>query len=294
LWEGPLSRFAEENQITFESLHCAEIDINHPPKMLDAVLTHLFDNPNLKRISSAIDSSEVLKKLLTATATEAAVQKIRITDTKHALAMLGLNRIGPLLIQGVLSDLLNRFHFPGECWIHARQNCFIQAAKFYGKHNDLVLAEEQSLYATFYLAPFFVDSTVQNRSYQLYRQIKIEAVDAFKPEMLINAEVGEHHRSAMSHLAQQWQLPKLGGEVLRQLIKPEEDKRLANTVKSAVAVLRLAAFHCHTTYNDVDISNPLLQQRLREYLNTLGLTFERFISLQDEFLQQYSPATRLL
>lgn len=294
LWEGPLTRFAEEKQIALEQPPAMEIDILSPPKIFSRLLNQLFDdNPDIKKLSSAIDDTRELKTLLTRSATEASQQKLQISDTKHALAMLGLNRIGPLMTQGVLHDLVSKIHFPGENWLHARQNCFLQACVFYGKHNDLVLAEEQSMYGAFFMAPYFVDIQVQKDSYQLYRGQTIEARDAFSIELLLNGRCDEHHRDQHRQLAELWQLPKLSREVLRQLAKADEDEKVAKTVQSVLAVIRLAAFHCHTIFNQVDINNPLLQQRLRGYLKVLGLSFERYLALQDDFLLQYSPFTPL-
>lgn len=292
LWEGPLKRFAEDRGITFDPIDMIDVDIYTPPKMLGTILSQLFDNPSMSKLSKAVAQSQELIQLVSAAASQASAQKLQINDTKHALAMLGLNRIGPILTRGSLRDLLRHVHYPGIQWMHNRQDSFIQAIMFYGAHNDLVLSEELAMYGAFYMAPLFFDSAVQTKSYQLYRQHVIEPKNAFALECLFGALPSSTHRENVLQLARHWQLPKIGLETLRLLSSPDNNKS-AKTVESAIAVLQIAAFHCHTVFNQVDVNNPLLQQILRDNLAVLRLSFDQFIAMQDEFLTHHSPYSPL-
>lgn len=293
LWEAPLNRYVTEKQLELTRFEGTKVDIYTPPRMFQAILENLFEAPNLTKLSHAIDHTTALKALLTQSATQLAAQNIPVKDTKHALAMLGLNRIGPMLTQGVMNDMLQQMRFAGDSYLHCRLQCFVKAAAFYGKYNDLVQPEEQSMYALFYLAPLFFDDKVQTKAHQLYRQFEIDSAYAFCPQMLFNLSDIDNIDAQRRHLLEQWQLPKRALEVMRQLNKFNSEEKQARTVGSIVAVLHLAAFHTHTIYNHLDISNPLLQQRLRDSLAVIGLDINKLMAMQEDFLRHYNPQTPL-
>jgi hypothetical protein len=294
IWDAPLERFAAEKEIDISEQPIVKTDIFTPPKMLSGLIDSLFETPNLNKISETIKRSEQLTQLLITTASQVANKDIEITDPKHALAMLGLNRIGPLLILGALMDVVVEHQFPGFSQVHNRQQCFIQALKYYTQLTDLNSPEELSMYAVFWIAPLYVTKELQASACELNQQKSIDPLDAFSIENLFGAKITESHKLDVIKLAKNWNLPPLCLELFRQINKPDTTIKPAKKVINALALIRLTAFHTHTIFNQVDVNSAFLQQKLMQHLEATGIKLPQFLAHQEKFLSVYSPYTPLI
>jgi hypothetical protein len=294
LWETPLQRYTVEKEFEMTGIDIPQGDLFVPPTMLDELMGHLFDQPDLNKVSQLINSSTQLTQLLKETASQAASKDIKITDTKHALAMLGLNRIGPLLTQGALADIVTGYRFPGYCQVQSRQQCFIQALIYYGQFNDLIAVEELTMYASFWIAPLYISTTLQTSACRLHKQKTIAVEDAFALEKLFDQDLTETHQKQVLDIARAWQLPKLCLELFRQLNKADSTIKPAKRVAHGLAAIRLATLHCQTVFNQVDVNSPFLQQKLIQNLDVLRISLPEYLAHQDKFLLEYSPYTPLV
>jgi hypothetical protein len=328
LWEGPLKKYAAQKQLDLnqptqpysEPQEKDELtddttdeqpaertdsaaqapdnsDIFTPPAYLAQLVADLFAQPNLGKISEQIEHSETLSLWLAKTASQCVTKNNTagvFKDTKHAIAMLGLNRLGPLLIQGSLMSAVVKQQFPGYQLVSNRQTCLIQALNYYGQFSDLVSKEEITLYATFWLAPLYLTQELQLSACRLYRQKSLDLEAMFSLVSLFGVKLTDTHKEQTLALARSWQLPQLSLEVIRQLNSPQSTTRVAKKVEQVLAVVRLATFHTHTIFNQLDISSAYLQDNLRKQLTTLDMAMGQYLEHQDLFLINHSPYTPLI
>ncbi len=299
LWEAPLKKYCIEKQLDLtlqpdtQTAADADKDIFTPTNNTAELVADLFDQPDLNKIAEQISQSQSLGELLTKTASQAANKDVQITDTKHAIAMLGLNRLGPLLTQGALMGIVVKNQFPGYHLVNNRQQCLTQAVKYYAQFCDLISVEELALYTTFWLAPLYLSRELQASGCRLYRQKTIAVEDAFSISRLFGQKLSDHHKQQVTTLAKNWQLPKVSSELFRQINNPETTISSAKKVEQGLAVIRLATLHSHTIFNQLDVDSPFLQQELLKSLATLDLSLTQYLSHQDKFLAVYSPFTPL-
>ena len=294
LWEAPLQRIAADKSIALPTIEYQASGIFEPPKTLCELTNTLFEQPDLNKICEQIADSPQLTRLLTETATQLAGKDVKIKDARHALAMLGLNRVGPLLIQGALTEMVMDTAFPCDFLARNRLECLLQAVKFYARYTDLISAEELTLYTTFWLAPLFMSKPMHHGACQLQRFKAVKVDDAFAMAPLFGLALTDEHKQQVLELAKSWQLPQLSIELFRQINKPETTIKPAKRIVHALAVIRMATLHTHTIFHQVDIRSPFLQQHLSRNLEVLGLTLKHFLGLPDKFLLQHQPATPLI
>ncbi|MFT4927204.1 MAG: hypothetical protein ACI8WB_003310, partial [Phenylobacterium sp.] len=299
LWQSPLHKMAQEKEINLlpsnqpPNQEQPDSDIFTPPPNLADLLTDLFAQPSLGKIAEQISQSEALSQLLTKTASEVASDSIQITDTKHAIAMLGLNRLGPLLTQGALLSIMLNHHFPGDALVANRQHCFIQAVKYYAQFSDLMMVEEITLCALFWFAPLIVSKEIQVSACRLYRQKTMATEDIFDITSLFGLQLTDSHKQQVMTLAKSWQLPKVSLEIFRQLNKPDSSIRPAKKVEQALAVIRLATLHSHSIFNQLDIQSAHVQKLLQQNLTILDIALNQYAGHQQSFLLGYAPYTPL-
>lgn len=297
LWETPLKKYCIEKQLDLtrqpDTQKETDKDIFTPANNTSELVADLFDQPDLNKIAEQISESQSLSELLTKTASQAANKDVQITDTKHAIAMLGLNRLGPLLTQGALMGIVVKNQFPGYTLVSNRQQCLTQAVKYYAQFCDLISVEELALYTTFWLAPLYLSRELQASGCRLYRQKTIAVEDAFSISRLFGQKLSDNHKQQVTTLAKNWQLPKVSSELFRQINNPETTIASAKKVEQGLAVIRLATLHSHTIFNQLDVDAPFLQQELSKSLAALDLSLTQYLSHQDKFLAVYSPFTPL-
>ncbi|MCJ8273635.1 MAG: hypothetical protein MJK04_30080, partial [Psychrosphaera sp.] len=80
----------------------------------------------------------------------------------------------------------------------------------------------------------------------------------------------------------------------KQINYANTSSKPAKWVAHGLAVLRLAALHCHTIFNQVDVNSPFLQQKLVQNLDVLRISLPEYLAHQDKFLLEYSPYTPLV
>lgn len=297
LWGAPLNKTSVEKKLTLNTHGCdsddPDADIFTPPSNLAGLIAELFSQPSLNKISEQVSQSDTLRQLLTQTASQAASKDVQITDVKHAIAMLGLNRLGPLITQGALLAIVAKQRFPGDVLVDNRQQCFIQAVRYYAQYSDLMAIEEVVLFATFWLAPLHLSKELQSTACRLYRQKPLNLEDMFSITRLFALKLSDNHKQQVMTLAKNWQLPKICLEIFRHLNNPDSPKA-AKRVEQSLAVIHLATLHTHTIFSQVDVNSPFLQEKLLSNLKVLDISLKDYLKHQDTFLASYSPFTPLL
>lgn len=291
LWESPLERFLADKGIE-KSLdtHVAQL-LDQPPEMLKQIEGGLLEQHSLTKLTAIIEQSSQLTELLTKTASQSASADIKIKDVKHALAMLGLNRVGPLLTQGALTDIIYSHQFPGFEQLQHKLESLIQAIKYYNQYNDLEPTENLVMYMSFYLAPIYLNPQLQTHGSKLHKPRHIKSDNIFCLESFVGISKNENYSKQTQALVRAWQLPKVCQELFKYLHQPRTSNIPANRINHNLAVIKLAIMQCQMIYNQVELKSPYIKQKIDIQLEILNIRPDQYPHIRQAFFDFYSPFT---
>ena len=298
IWEAPLDRFLAEKGLNVKQTPQSD-DIYTPPTELVELVARLYQQVDLNKIAAKVRASASLNHIVIATATAAAKAQVTIKDAKHALALLGLNRIGPILYRGAIVQKLAKIQFAGRQLVDIRFNCLLASIEFFNnKFNDLVQTEALVMYMQFYLAPYYLNPQVQRTAIGLYGYDSIEPPDTLTLSTLIklngDEQAHQQHKTCLKALSVPWQLPQYAQELYRQLNQPNVQLRAAKPIAYGIAIIKLAIFNSQCLYNHINQKQPLVQKLLNEQINTLKIKPQQFYAAQQQFLDHHCIFTPLI
>lgn len=307
-WEGPLNRFMAEKGLT-EPQQPTPPNPFTPPKELVDIVAQLFNQVSLNRIAAQVRASTNLNQVVIDTATAAAKAQVTIKDAKHAIALLGLNRIGPILYRGAMVERLSHIHFAGRNLVDNRFDCLLACVEHFNQFNDLVQLEPLLMYVQFYLAPWYLNTHLQQNALKLYQRHSVETTELFKVTGLINLadsrndsqhkQNNEQHQQDIKKLLDQWQLPKFAQELMRNLQTPMNELRVAKPVASAIAVIKLSIYNCNAIFNELSLNQQLHgditeRKQIDQYLRILRINEEQFEKAKQDFYRHHQVYTPLI
>lgn len=299
IWEAPLNRFIAEKGLSETHHQTPPTSIFTPPDELVDIVAQLFNQVSLTKIANQVKASKSLNQVVINTATAAAKAQVTIKDAKHAIALLGLNRIGPILYRGAMVELLSSTQFAGRHLVDNRLNCLLASIEHFNQFNDLVQIEPLLMYMQFYLAPWYLNHQVQQNALKLYQRQDVELPAIFSITGLLNIDTEnkedtEQHHADIKQLLNQWQLPKFAQELMRNLNTPMEELKVARPIAYAIAVIKLSIYHCNHQFNHCQPSQTAAQKQLNHCLTTLRIKAKDFQAAQQQFYQHHQVFTPLI
>lgn len=302
IWEAPLTRFMAEKGLTTPA-KVIPADIFTPPDELVDIVAQLFNQVSLNKIATQVKASKSLNGVVIDTATAAAKAEVTIKDAKHAIALLGLNRIGPILYRGAMVQRLSSIQFAGRNQVDNRFNCLLASIEHYNQFNDLVQLEPLLMYMQFYLAPWYLNHQVQQNALKLYQQHEVGAQALFSIAGLLNIDSAntqnvEQYQKDIKRLLSQWQLPKFAQELIRNIQTPIEDLKVTKPIANAIAVIRLSIYHCNSLFNPSKLDHQKTtisaQKQLNHCFTLLRIKQQHFQSAQKQFYRHHQVFTPLI
>ena len=304
IWEGPLNRFMNEKGLSEPQLPAPPSPFT-PPKELVDVVAQLFNQVSLNRIAAQVRASTNLNQVVINTATAAAKAQVTIKDAKHAIALLGLNRIGPILYRGAMVERLSHIHFVGRNLIDNRFDCLLACVEHFNQFNDLVQLEPLLMYVQFYLAPWYLNTHLQQNALKLYQRHSVETTELFSVTGLINftgqntGQNNEQHQQDIKKLLDQWQLPKFAQELMRNLQTPMNELKVAKPIAAAIAVIKLSIYNCNAIFNEISLNQQLHgditeRKQIAQYLRILRINEKQFEHAKQNFYHHHQVYTPLI
>ncbi|WP_133468434.1 HDOD domain-containing protein [Paraglaciecola marina] len=179
------------------------LPIQHAPASLLVLQDQLtYKDSNISVIEKALENDMIYSHQILKSAKANNRQKQKVHSIKHALAMLGLENSGQLLLQYSLMTRLNQQHFP-------LQQSFLNFSQLMANiANELaVLAKLESPEMVKSLVYFALSRLYTMPSFRLLTQWEIEHKTAFKLASLICQKGNQKLHEDAILLAKSWQQP---------------------------------------------------------------------------------------
>lgn len=183
------------------------------PKTTKALLTG-----NIKELSQAIDSRSEFKGILLSYASQANRHKLAVTSSKHAITLLGLERVFPVITGGMMKLVEENFRFTGSDELNNKVSYLSAIALKLAEHKlKHSLPEYQALIVRLLALSLF---TIPKVAFSASSQNKKQLHALFpKSQHICLAEIYQYPKidlwlKVALHMIEVWKLPK----VLKQFI----------------------------------------------------------------------------
>ena len=245
------------------------------PKTTKALLTG-----NIKQLSQAIDSRAEFKNILLGYATNANRNKLEVTSSKHAITLLGLERVFPVITSGMMKLVEENYRFTGSDELNNKVSYLadisLKLAESKIKHS---LPEYQALIVRLLALSLF---TIPKVAFSASSQNKRVLKPVFdRGNHICLAEIYQYPRidlwlKVALHMIEVWKLPK----VLKQFITKYLTSQRSNLVTSysAMELEWLELIEQTNLVFLLTFEQPLdkgLQQKLAHSARKYGMTLKQ-------------------
>ncbi|MBW8191846.1 HDOD domain-containing protein [Neiella marina] len=177
------------------------------PSALKVKLSQLLnqENPNITKISEYIESEPLLTETLFKMANREIDTAKPTRAIKHAIMMIGLDRLAPMLLRSDLLGQCQQRRFPMDHWVYQYVDLFAECAAQLATQSYFMMPEQARTLATFAVAGWFSDEEMSNRIQLKDRQQnELELYSVFE---LLSATPAAELAEKGLNAARQWKLP---------------------------------------------------------------------------------------
>ena len=196
------------------------------PSKLKVKLGQLLnqEQPSITKVSEYIASEPTLIQVLVTMANREINTKAKPTKAiKHAVMMIGLQRLGPMLLRSDLLAQCRVRRFPLDHWAETYTNLYAECAAQLATHSYVMMPEMARTLAYFAASGWYTDADLTTRI-QLKDRLQ-NPVDLFIFFELLSKTNPEELASTSLDLAKEWKLPlaqEQALEILAGNYQPEE------------------------------------------------------------------------
>ncbi len=269
------------------------VTVLQPPPAVTGLIKELAsESPDVGTLCEHIDTSTYLQTLIASFASQKSRQDLEVKDTRHSLMMLGMERVGPLVIQEAINEKLLQLSFPGIHCLQQIHRCFLNCVRELGNHNDLSHPEEVALIAHVLIAPVYLNQDLQLNAWntaQLFRPCPADSPLKRPVEQLFHIPFNEKHMTIVQKLARSWMLPSYSLEVFKLLVGDTPDKNTTKKVVMAQAVIAGATEVALCLLQQGTAGIPNTQKQLSVVAKRLKLSDKKLQAIFDQCLIEYHP-----
>ncbi|GGA78927.1 hypothetical protein GCM10011369_21120 [Neiella marina] len=177
------------------------------PSELKVKLSQLLnqENPNITKVSEYIASEPVLSEVLFKMANREIDNAKPTKAIKHAIMMIGLDRLGPMLLRSDLLSQCRQRRFPLDHWAYQYTDLFAECAAQIATQSYFMMPEQARTLATFAMVGWFSDTELNNRIQLKDRhQLEVELFSVFET---LSATPHDELAAKGVEAARQWKIP---------------------------------------------------------------------------------------
>ena len=195
------------------------------PSKLKVQLNKLLsdEQPNITRVTQYIASEPALIEVLTDMANRQIAKAKPTKDIKHSIMMVGLERLGPMLMRSDLLIQCRNRRFPLDYWAYQYLLIFSECTAQLATRTYFMMPEQARTLATFAACGWLFDEELKQQ-----RQLESRLKDSSDINSLFELLTSTSHQEVALHgvaMAKQWQLSlslEAALEVFAQLKEPED------------------------------------------------------------------------
>ena len=235
----------------------------------------LFMTGGVKKISQQIGYSSYQSNLILNHATTRNRKAIKITKTKHAVAMLGLNRVYPVIVDGSLQNIQHYYIYSGSEELNNKVNAFCLISSLITRRYTNEIDEYTSvlarlLFLSLVTIPKFRFSVTNSNNTTSKGSSTAQSLTL--ASLYGNAQLDNWSKICLM-LCHSWQLPAIYKQSIQyyfsfnQKIRPSEKTSPINKKHCAILNLTTLMFAKLTgSYNDT-IENQMIEDKIFTNMN---------------------------
>lgn len=254
---------------------------------------------NVKQLSESIDAEPKLNNILLQYASSINRERNLIRSSKHAISLVGQERVFPIITNGLFSTVQQSYRFIGSDTINEKVSLLTGVAYLVAKdRNNISLPEYLPMFTRILATSLFSVPKVRF-SATSHAKPKLESL-CLSSQPICLAEVYQYHnfkvwQSISKNLVNSWRLPRYVdlfiSKYLLGLTKPEQanfsakEQELINGIELTVA--------CYILLENGNLSDDL-KKRLATTAKRYGMTLKTLKDLALEYAQQLGYHTVLI
>lgn len=254
---------------------------------------------NVKQLSESIDAEPKLNNILLQYASSINRERNLIRSSKHAISLVGQERVFPIITNGLFSTVQQSYRFIGSDTINEKVSLLTGVAYLVAKdRNNISLPEYLPMFTRILATSLFSVPKVRF-SATSHAKPKLESL-CLSSQPICLTEVYQYHnfkvwQSISKNLVNSWRLPRYVdlfiSKYLLGLTKPEQanfsakEQELINGIELTVA--------CYILLENGNLSDDL-KKRLATTAKRYGMTLKTLKDLALEYAQQLGYHTVLI
>lgn len=254
-------------------------EIFYPNPMLKQLLIELRqETPDVSKLSQMVEGSEYLKALLNKFATLQSKKQLEITDAKHALMMIGLERLGPLVVQSCVDEKLEEFQFPGRENLSALRDYFLDVVREVAQYNDLSHPEETTMIAHCFANPTWLQNHIPLCAFHTERWFAPKTSQNYTTssyialfQQLFNCNIDERYQQRIQQYLQHWFFPKYAKPAIQLLIDNKVHTDTTRKIQRAAACIKLAIHFAFCQLRGLTLADMNKHSEIASLLKQLGI-----------------------
>lgn len=276
-------------------------EVFHPKPVLKQLLLELRqESPDVNKLSNMVEASDYLKQLLNKFASKQSKKGLEITDAKHALMMIGLERLGPLVVQSCVDEKLEEFQFPGRDNLRTLRDTFLEVVREIAQLNDLAHPEETTMIAHCLINPTWLQNHIPLRAFQTERWFtKKDATHYLESSYLqllqqqFNCQIDEKYQQRIQHYLQHWFFPKYAKPTIQLILDNETNRETTRKMQRVAACIRLAIHFCYCQLHGLSVAVLNKHAEITVIAKQLGIKPNQIPSLYKKAESRHSVFIRL-
>lgn len=255
-------------------------EVFHPKPVLKQLLIELHqETPDVSKLSELVEGSDYLKQLLNKFASQQSKKGLEITDAKHALMMIGLERLGPLVVQSCVDEKLEEFQFPGRENLSELRDYFLEVVREIAQHNDLAHPEETTMIAHCFVNPTWLQTNILLRAFQTERWFSLKDANQYLESSYLqlfqqqfNCQIDEKYQQRIQHYLQHWFFPKYAQASIQLVISNQTTRDTTRKMQRVAACIKLAIHCSYCQLHGLSLATMNKHSEIATLLKQLGIT----------------------
>lgn len=276
-------------------------EVFHPNPVLKQLLLELRqESPDVGKLSSMVENSEYLEQLLNKFASQQSKKGLEITDAKHALMMIGLERLGPLVVQSCVDEKLEEFQFPGRENLSAMRDYFLEVVREVAQVNDLSHPEETTMIAHCFVNPTWFQNHILLRSFQTERWFARKDANQYLESTYLqlfqqqfSCQIDDKYQQRIQFYLQHWFFPKYAQPTLQLLVSNQTNRDTTRKMQRVAACIRLAIHFTHCQINGLSFAVLNKHPEIPTLLKQLGIKATQLPKLYKDAESRHSIFIKL-